>query len=80
MAGSAMADRDLDLRGLTCPLPVLRARKALMAMRAGERLAVLTSDPRAPGDLAAFCAAAGHRLLASAARDEGGCRLLIERG
>ncbi len=53
----------LDARGLICPLPVLKARKRLSAMAAGERLEVLTTDPAAPEDFRHFCEATGHRLL-----------------
>ena len=74
-----MADRELDLRGLTCPLPVLRARKALKGMAAGQRLAVLASDPKAPDDFVAFCAEAGHRLIENETA-AAGYRFLIERG
>ena len=74
-----MADRELDLRGLTCPLPVLRAHKALKAMARGQQLAVLASDPKAPDDFVAFCAEAGHRLLVN--EEAGGAyRFLVERG
>ncbi len=60
-----MTDRQLDLRGLTCPLPVLKARRALAQMAPGERLEVRVTDPKAPADLAELCATAGHRLVAS---------------
>ncbi len=58
-------DRQLDLRGLNCPLPVLKARRVLALMAPGERLEVRVTDPKAPADLAELCAAAGHRLLTS---------------
>lgn len=54
----------LDTRGLNCPLPVLKAQKALRAMAAGERLEILATDPKAPVDLAQLCETAGHLLLA----------------
>lgn len=73
------ADRTLDLRGLNCPLPVLKARKALAEMPAGARLELLTTDPKAPVDLAELCAAAGHRLVSSEPTAEGD-RVVIERG
>ncbi|MCS6879103.1 MAG: sulfurtransferase TusA family protein [Geminicoccaceae bacterium] len=72
-------NRSLDLRGLTCPLPVLKARKALSAMPVGARLEVLTDDPKAPADLAELCAAQGHRLVSSEAT-AAGHRTVIERG
>jgi len=73
-----MTDRRLDVRGLNCPLPVLKARKQLAQMAPGERLEVLATDPKAPADIAELCAAQGHRLLASEER-EGEYRFLIER-
>jgi tRNA 2-thiouridine synthesizing protein A len=54
----------LDARGLTCPLPVLKARKALQQLPPGGRLRVLATDPGAVGDFRALCEAAGHTLIA----------------
>jgi tRNA 2-thiouridine synthesizing protein A len=72
-------DAVLDAGGLKCPLPVLKARKALMAMPAGARLKVTATDPLAAIDMPHFCAESGNRLVASAT--EGTCLLfLIERG
>lgn len=68
-----------DLKGLNCPLPVLKARKRLKAMRAGSRLWLETTDPLAAIDIPAFCAEAGHRLVETVPV-EGGHRFLIERG
>jgi tRNA 2-thiouridine synthesizing protein A len=53
----------LDTRGLKCPLPVLRARKAMQGMPAGEVLLVLATDPGTVRDFEAFCAATGHELV-----------------
>ena len=66
-----MADqvKQLDARDLICPIPVLKARKALNAMPAGAVLEVLATDPAAPKDFAAFCEATGNRLLETGARD-----------
>jgi tRNA 2-thiouridine synthesizing protein A len=72
-------DRDYDARGLICPLPVLRARKVLMAMRPGEVLRVLATDPMAAIDLPHFCAEAGHEHLGQAVED-GAQVHLIRRG
>lgn len=58
-------DEDLDCQGLLCPLPVLRARKRLIAMAPGTVLRVTTTDPMAQIDLPHFCAEAGHALLDS---------------
>ena len=80
MTGTAWnSDRHLDARGLACPLPVLRARKALLAMPPGARLLVEVDDPLAAIDLPHFCTEAGHRLVASE-RSGDDQRYLIERG
>ncbi|SNR71229.1 sulfurtransferase TusA family protein [Puniceibacterium sediminis] len=56
---------DLDATGLLCPLPVLKARKRLMALSTGEILSLRTDDPAAVIDVPHFCAEAGHQLLTS---------------
>ena len=56
---------DLDATGLLCPLPVLKARKRLQALNAGERLRMRADDPAAVIDVPHFCAQAGHRLVES---------------
>ena len=53
------ADDDLDARGLLCPLPVLKARKRLMALDKGQVLRLLTDDPAAIVDVPHFCAEQG---------------------
>ncbi|MEK9724722.1 MAG: sulfurtransferase TusA family protein [Rhodospirillaceae bacterium] len=58
-----MADTHLDMKGLNCPLPVLKANKAIRAMTAGETLTVEVTDPAAPEDFANFCDTAGHALV-----------------
>ena len=68
-----------DLRGLNCPLPVLRTRKRLAGMMAGATLTVETTDPLAAIDIPAFCKEDGHRLVA-AVTVPGGHRFTIERG
>ena len=71
------ANLHLDLTGLKCPLPILRAKKALAAMQAGQVLSVRATDPGAPDDFAAFCRQTGHRLLAS--ESDGGVFTLVIR-
>ena len=68
-----------DLRGLNCPLPVLKARRRLAGMAPGARLWVETTDPLAAIDIPAFCNDDGHRLMETRAV-EGGHRFLIEKG
>jgi tRNA 2-thiouridine synthesizing protein A len=58
-----------DFRGLRCPLPVLKANKALKAIGPGEAIRILATDPAAPKDFRAFCEAAGHELVDCAERD-----------
>ena len=74
-----MADVTLDLRGLNCPLPILRARKALRALPPGSALEVFATDPLSPVDFAAYCQASGDALVESDERD-GVFRFLIRRG
>lgn len=73
------ADREVDARGLICPLPVLRARKALLAMAPGEVLRLLADDAMAAVDLPHFCAEAGHAHLGATVVD-GAQAHLIRRG
>lgn len=54
----------LDVKGMTCPLPVLRANRALRTLAAGDRLRVLATDRAAVGDFQAFCRETGHALVA----------------
>jgi tRNA 2-thiouridine synthesizing protein A len=61
-----MTETVLDLKGLSCPLPVLRANKALRGMAAGQRLRVLATDPAAVKDFRAYCDQTGHALVAVA--------------
>lgn len=53
----------LDVRGLQCPLPVLKARKALKALENGDVLKLVSTDPMASLDVPHFCLEAGHTLL-----------------
>jgi len=55
--------QSVDARGLACPLPILRAKKALATMASGEVLQVLTTDRGALRDFQAFCRQTGNALL-----------------
>jgi tRNA 2-thiouridine synthesizing protein A len=72
-------DVEIDCAGLLCPLPVLRARKRLIAMAEGQVLRVLATDRMAAIDLPHFCSQAGHSFLA-ASEAEGVAAYLIRRG
>jgi tRNA 2-thiouridine synthesizing protein A len=65
-----MSETLLDVKGMSCPLPVLRANRALRGMAPGERLRVLATDRAAVADFQAFCRETGHALLAFS--EEGG--------
>jgi tRNA 2-thiouridine synthesizing protein A len=68
----------LDARGLRCPLPVLQARKHMLALEDGQRLLVEATDPMAAIDFPHFCSEAVHRLVATET-DGSILRFLIER-
>jgi tRNA 2-thiouridine synthesizing protein A len=73
-----MESNILDAKGLLCPLPVLKARKALKAMPAGGTLEVLATDPGAVKDFAAFCRTTGNLLVESTA-EAGVFRFVIRK-
>ena len=58
-----MADHLLDAKGLNCPLPILKAKKALKPVPAGETLEILATDPGSVADFQAFCRATGNELV-----------------
>lgn len=66
---SLPADAELDARGLSCPLPLLKAKKALNALASGARLRVLATDTGAVRDFRVFCEQSGNTLLESAERE-----------
>ena len=70
---------DYDLRGLNCPLPVLKTQKRLKSLTAGDRLWVRTSDPLAAIDIPHFCSEKGHELLETQLTEDGH-RFLIAHG
>jgi tRNA 2-thiouridine synthesizing protein A len=59
-----MSETVLDVKGMSCPLPVLRANRALRGLAPGGRLRVLATDRAAVADFQAFCRETGHALLA----------------
>lgn len=60
-----MADKTLDAKGLNCPLPILRAKKALKSMDAGQVLAIEATDPGSAKDFESFCNQTGNELVSS---------------
>ena len=59
-------DKELDARGLNCPLPILRAKKSLNDMQTGQVLKIVATDPGAVKDFQAFCKQTGNELLSHA--------------
>jgi tRNA 2-thiouridine synthesizing protein A len=76
---SRPAAPDLDVRGTFCPLPVLLAQRALDPLPPGSRLTVLGDDPAIHGDVPAWCAAAGHRLVELTGLPDGLVRFVVEK-
>lgn len=68
-----------DLRGLKCPLPVLKTRKRMISLAPGALLEITTTDPLAVIDIPHFCNEDGHKLEETAPAD-GGHRFLIRKG
>ena len=56
-------DKEIDTRGLNCPLPILKAKKALAEMQSGQVLKVLATDAGSLRDFVAFAKQTGHELL-----------------
>jgi len=72
-------DQELDASGLNCPLPILRAKKALTALESGQVLHIIATDPGAIKDFEAFSKQTGNELMSS--REEGGkFYFLIKKG
>jgi tRNA 2-thiouridine synthesizing protein A len=74
----SMSETVLDVKGMNCPLPVLKANRALRGMPPGARLRVLATDRAAVADFQAFCRETGHALLAWS-EDAGIFSFLIRR-
>ena len=72
-----MPDKTMDLKGLACPLPILKAKKALSAMPKGATLEVFATDPGSVADFTAFSEATGNRLVETS-EDAGVYRFVLE--
>lgn len=73
-----MSDTLLDVQGLTCPLPVLKANKALRALPPGARLTVVATDPASVKDFQAYAKETGHALVAFS-EDKGVFRFTLKK-
>jgi tRNA 2-thiouridine synthesizing protein A len=68
-------DAELDATGLACPLPILKAKKAISDLTAGQVLRITATDPGSVKDFAAFCVQTGNELLSSS--EDGGTYIFL---
>lgn len=73
-----MTSESFDLRGLKCPLPALFAKRALLRLRAGGEIEILTDDPMAPIDVPHMCRQEGFEVVA-VTRDGDKARMVLKR-
>ena len=71
--------KELDTRGLTCPLPILKAKKALADMHSGEALKVVSTDPGSVRDFQAFALQTGNELISQTAEGDAFIHVLRRR-
>lgn len=72
------ATQTLDARGLNCPLPILRTKKALTDLGQGDTLAIVSTDPGSLKDMQTFCKQTGHELVSSST-NQGEFEFLIRK-
>lgn len=76
---SIKPDQTLDAKGLSCPMPLLRTKKAIDAIASGQVLEVLGTDPGSKNDLPSWCERTGHTFLGDS-EDAGFFRFYIKKG
>lgn len=76
---SIKPDQTLDAKGLSCPMPLLRTKKAINSIGSGQVLEVLGTDPGSKNDLPGWCERSGHTFL-GAKDDDGFFRFFIKKG
>lgn len=74
-----MVDHELDLHGLTCPIPVMRMMKKMKTMSSGETLRVLATDPGSVQDFKAYAKSSGNTLLESKKSPNGDFEYLLKK-
>jgi tRNA 2-thiouridine synthesizing protein A len=79
LAGNVTVDATLDATGLLCPLPVLKARRALKPLAPGAILEVLATDPGATKDFQHFCQTTGCELLEASEQQAGVLRFVMRK-
>ena len=71
-------DREIDCIGLFCPMPIVKTREAMLVMRPGELLAMLSDDPASDADMRSWCQITGNELL-EVSRADGVYRFLVRK-
>lgn len=61
--------KEIDTKGLRCPLPVLKAKKAIRALASGDHICIIATDPASTRDFPAYCKNAGHELVKMSEED-----------
>lgn len=72
-------DKEVDARGLNCPLPILRAKKGLAELQVGQVMRVLATDPGSVKDFAAFARQTGNDLIAQQELPDGAYEFFLRR-
>ena len=62
--------KELDVKGLKCPLPVLKVQKAMKELDVGDQLEVIATDPLSVIDVPAYCQESGHKLVSQSSKDD----------
>ena len=74
-----MADKFLDLKGLLCPIPVVKISKAVKEIEVGQTIEAVATDPGVLADIPAWCKSTGNELLNIGRGDAGNFTFLVER-
>lgn len=74
------ADDSLDTKGLICPMPLLKTKKAMAKIESGKILEVIGTDPGSKNDLPGWCERSGHQFLGMVEGDGGVFRFYIKKG
>jgi len=74
----SIPDREIDCIGLFCPMPIVKSREAIQAMRPGELLSMLSDDPASDADMRSWCQITGNELV-EVSREDGVYRFLVRK-
>lgn len=76
---SVKPDKTLDARNLSCPMPVLKTKKAMKELQVGQILEVIATDPGSMKDMPSYCRTTGHELVSSEEQPDKTYRFLIKK-